>query len=77
MTTEPTTVTQPAADKRWTWLPIILLLIGILACGAYFRFGGLNWSQGNPLHPDENFLMQVTPRSSRLKPGRIFHLQTR
>src|SRR5512135_2725650 len=69
MTTEPTTVPQPepAASKRWTWLPILLLLIGIIAFGAYFRFGGLDWSQGNPLHPDENFLMQVT---SAIQPPR-------
>ncbi len=37
-----------------------LLLLGILAFGAYFRLGGLDWSQGHPLHPDENFLSQVT-----------------
>src|SRR5512145_278128 len=63
MTTEPTTTSpQPetVTKKRWTWLPIVLLLIGIIAFGAYFRFGGLDWSQGNPLHPDENFLSQVT-----------------
>ena len=62
MTTEPTTtLPQPSSDnKRWNWLPIALLLIGILAFGAYFRLGGLNWSEGEPLHPDENFLSQVT-----------------
>ncbi|CAG0929996.1 hypothetical protein TFLX_01532 [Thermoflexales bacterium] len=62
MTTEPTISPQPepAANKRWTWLPIVLLLIGIIAFGAYFRFGGLDWGEGNLLHPDEYFLMGVT-----------------
>ena len=62
MTTESTTtLSQPSSEnKRWGWLPIALLLIGILAFGAYFRLGGLNWSEGEPLHPDENFLSQVT-----------------
>ncbi len=64
MTTEPTTTVpqpQPTSHKnRWTWLPIGLLLIGILALGAVFRFDGLNWSEGEALHPDENFLSQVT-----------------
>jgi hypothetical protein len=69
MTTEPTTTSpqpelvaqpEPVAKKRWTWLPIVLLLIGIVAFGAYFRFGGLDWSEGNLLHPDEYFLMGVT-----------------
>jgi hypothetical protein len=64
MTIEPTTAspqpTTSAPKRRWTWLPIALLLIGIVAFGAYFRFGGLDWSEGNPLHPDENFLTQVT-----------------
>ena len=82
MTTELTTTssqpeTTPAPQKRWAWLPIVLLLIGIVAFGAYFRFGGLDWSQGNPLHPDENFLMQVT---SAIQPpkdlGEYFDSQT-
>ena len=64
MTIEPTkTIPQPqtsSAKNRWNWLPIALLLIGILAFGAYSRLGGLDWSEGNPLHPDENFLTQVT-----------------
>src|SRR5512140_641107 len=64
MTTEPTTTlpqpTSTSTSKRWTWIPVALLLIGVLAFGAYFRFVGLDWSEGNPLHPDENFLTQVT-----------------
>jgi YYY domain-containing protein len=80
MTTEPTTVSpqpEPAVKKRWTWLPVVLLLLGILAFGAYFRLGGLNWSDGNALHPDENFLSQVT---SAIQPpanvGEYFNSQT-
>ncbi len=41
-------------------MPIVLLLLGILVAGAYFRFTGVNWSEGEALHPDENFLSQVT-----------------
>ncbi len=63
--------------KRWTWLPVVLLLLGIVAFGAYFRLGGLDWSEGNALHPDENFLSQVT---SAIQPpanlGEYFDSQT-
>ncbi|MBI5564990.1 MAG: glycosyltransferase family 39 protein, partial [Chloroflexi bacterium] len=54
-------ISQPAAlPKRQSVWPLAILLLAALAFGAYFRFVGLDWSQGNPLHPDENFLTQVT-----------------
>lgn len=37
-----------------------LLLVVILLLGALFRFYGLNWDQGQHLHPDERFLTMVT-----------------
>lgn len=37
----------------------ILLLLGVLAIGAYFRFTGLNWDDTYHLHPDERFLTDV------------------
>jgi YYY domain-containing protein len=54
------TVEPPAARRTLTAWPIWLLLIAALAFGAYFRFSGINWSDGQPLHPDENFLTMVT-----------------
>ena len=41
-------------------LETTLLLIGILLIGACFRFVGLNWGEGQHIHPDEEFLRQVT-----------------
>ncbi len=42
-----------------------LLLIAVLLLGAYFRLVGLDWDQGQHLHPDERFLTMV---SSALEP---------
>lgn len=36
------------------------ILISIIILGAFFRFYGLNWDQGQHLHPDERFLTMVT-----------------
>lgn len=49
----------PSARALPHW-PMWLLLLAALAFGAYFRFSGINWSEGQPLHPDENFLTMVT-----------------
>lgn len=40
----------------WIW---VLLLIGILSIGAYFRFVGLDWDDNQHVHPDERFLTMV------------------
>ncbi len=37
-----------------------ILLIVVLAFGAYFRFTGQNWDDYTHLHPDERFLTTVT-----------------
>ena len=70
-------ISQPAAPKRPSVWPLAILLLAALAFGAYFRFVGLDWSRGNPLHPDENFLTMVT---STIKPpediGAYFDSQT-
>ena len=61
MTNDPS-ISQPVnppTRRQPTW-PLVILLLAALVFGAYFRFVGLDWSQGNPLHPDENFLTQVT-----------------
>src|SRR5262245_37225926 len=39
-----------------------LLLILILAAGAYFRFTGQNWDDYTHLHPDERHMADVTDR---------------
>jgi 4-amino-4-deoxy-L-arabinose transferase-like glycosyltransferase len=36
-----------------------LILLLILLLGAFFRFYGLDWDQGQHLHPDERFLTMV------------------
>lgn len=37
-----------------------LLLVAILLAGSYFRFVGLDWGENQAIHPDEEFLRQVT-----------------
>lgn len=37
-----------------------LILIAILLLGAFFRLYGINWDQGQHLHPDERFMTMVT-----------------
>lgn len=53
-------------QSRWVatavktgWLADVLLL-GILLMGLFLRFNGLNWGEGQYLHPDERFLVWVT-----------------
>lgn len=38
---------------------VVILLVLILALGAYFRFTGLDWDDSYHLHPDERFLTDV------------------
>ncbi len=48
---------RPRIEKiYWIW---VLLLIGILSIGAYFRFVGLDWDDNQHVHPDERFLTMV------------------
>lgn len=37
----------------------ILIFLCLIILGGFFRLIGLNWDQGNHLHPDERFLTQV------------------
>ncbi len=43
---------------RENWL-VLFGLILVIACGAYFRFVGINWDENYHLHPDERFLTMV------------------
>ena len=54
------TPAQEPVHRRFNWesLAVVLLLI-VLAIGAYFRFTGLNWDANYHLHPDERFLTIV------------------
>ncbi len=59
--TEPVIETEEAPPSRsfnWESLALVLLLV-VLAIGAYFRFTGLNWDENFHLHPDERFLTIV------------------
>jgi len=47
--------TKPDLNR---WLTIVLLIL-ILAAGAYLRFVGLDWDVEQHLHPDERFLTMV------------------
>ena len=48
------------AQKISGRLSVILILLGILLIGSYFRFVGINWDEFTHLHPDERFLTIVT-----------------
>ena len=56
----PLTEDEEVSQRKFNWesLAVILLLV-VLAIGAYFRFTGLNWDENFHLHPDERFLTIV------------------
>ncbi len=65
----PTESTE-VSKRPFSWESIsVLLLLLILVMAGYFRFTGLTWGEGNFLHPDEFFLMDV---ASRLRPAESF-----
>ncbi|WP_374685587.1 ArnT family glycosyltransferase, partial [Promineifilum sp.] len=43
---------------------VVILLLAVLALGAYFRLVGLDWDAGSHLHPDERFLTIVAGKIS-------------
>ena len=70
-TAVPETIEPIVETKRpfsWESLSLFILLL-ILIMAATFRFTGLTWGEGNFLHPDEFFLMDV---ASRLQPADNF-----
>jgi len=48
---------EQAEKPNWK---INLLLLLIFAFGAYFRFTGLNWDDGQHQHPDERYISMVS-----------------
>jgi hypothetical protein len=47
---------SPKAGTSWK---TSILLVLILLAGAYFRFTGLNWDNGQHQHPDERYISMV------------------
>ena len=47
------------SKKTHPWL-IALLLLYVLAAGAFLRFTGIDWDEDQHLHPDERFLTMVS-----------------
>lgn len=68
MTSQPLTRREkkPLLQRQWV---ILLLMAYILLTGAYLRFYGLEWDQGQHLHPDERFLTMV---ESAIQPVKTF-----
>jgi YYY domain-containing protein len=65
-------------EKRVDWQRVItyLLLIIVLAGGAYLRFIGINWDANCHLHPDERFLSMVQAVITPAEPGTYFDTAT-
>ena len=55
----PDAVTKPPSRRGSSALTLLLLAVIVLV-GGYFRFVGMDWDQGQHLHPDERFLTMVT-----------------
>ena len=53
----PSPLPSPKAEKASWKVTAILLLVLLL--GAYFRFTGLNWDEGQHQHPDERYISMV------------------
>jgi YYY domain-containing protein len=47
-------------ERRQSGWETFLILLAILLMGLSFRVVGLGWGEGQPIHPDEEFLRQVT-----------------
>jgi YYY domain-containing protein len=48
-----------ASPRSRSWI-FDLLLVGVLVAAAALRLTGINWDEGQQLHPDERFLDQVS-----------------
>jgi YYY domain-containing protein len=49
----------PSRKTEKTSWKVTVVLVLILLIGAYFRFTGLNWDEGQHQHPDERFVSMV------------------
>ena len=59
---------KPKKTMRWPFWLTTLLLIIILAAGTALRLVGVDWDEGQHLHPDERFLTIVV---TSIQPGKI------
>ncbi len=55
---QPRLSVAPSKTKKVSWKESTLLVL-ILLIGAYFRFTGLNWDNGQHQHPDERYVSMV------------------
>jgi YYY domain-containing protein len=55
---QPDSPLQSPKTEKASWKVSIALAL-ILFIGAYFRFTGLNWDEGQHQHPDERFISMV------------------
>ncbi|MCA2000864.1 MAG: DUF2298 domain-containing protein, partial [Chloroflexi bacterium] len=60
-----------AKAPKGTWASSLLLVL-ILLLGAYFRFTGLNWDDGQHQHPDERYISMVIGQINDVKPSQYF-----
>ncbi len=51
--------TRPTGSPAARTLGVVVLMVLILIAGAYLRLVGLDWDEGQHLHPDERFLSLV------------------
>lgn len=69
---EPEPAVRSGESRLWDVLLILVMLIG-----AYFRFTGINWGEGQFLHPDERFFVWVTADISPVQSlGEYFNTET-
>jgi YYY domain-containing protein len=61
--TETPPLKPPSKAEKASWKTSLLLAL-ILLVGAYFRFTGLNWDDGQHQHPDERYISMVVGQIS-------------
>jgi 4-amino-4-deoxy-L-arabinose transferase-like glycosyltransferase len=60
---------QSEQRKAWGWW---LLLVAVLAVGAWFRLAGGNWDRGLQLNVDDSFVAETALRRVNLPPGTTY-----
>ncbi|HBY09324.1 MAG TPA: hypothetical protein DEH22_16665, partial [Chloroflexi bacterium] len=72
-----TNVTEKSNGKQiWRTALVTLLMVGVLAVGAYLRFSGLSWDEDQHLHPDERFLTMVSSAISSVQTEGVGYFDT-
>lgn len=68
---ETVAVAPPVKAEKGSWKTSLLLVL-ILLLGAYFRFTGLNWDDGQHQHPDERYISMVIGQIKEVNPAQYF-----